>query len=202
MSKKLLELSQNVSEISKNLWEVCKKFVDNCRKFLDASNRVMRLLVEESLAYLPYDDTKVETACGTYNGCKTVAKEAEGLTAVSILRSGNVLLEAVREVVPEVSVGYVLVQRDESDPEKKPKFFYEKFPANMNKKDHVLLCDPMLATGGSAIAAIQRLVDAGKFWAMGGSAIAAIQRLVGAGKFCDAVVASSLSLRLIFQPWL
>ena len=41
------------------------------------------------------------------------------------------MVEAVREVVPDIAVGHVLVQRDESDPEKRPKFYYKKFPKDV-----------------------------------------------------------------------
>jgi uracil phosphoribosyltransferase len=44
------------------------------------------------------------------------------------------MVEAVREVIPDCSVGHVLVQRDESDPEKKPKFYYKKFPKGIEGK--------------------------------------------------------------------
>jgi uracil phosphoribosyltransferase len=57
-------------------------------------------------------------------------------------------------------VGKILIQRDEDHPQKIPQFYYSKFPkqiANM----YVLLCDPMLATGGSAVAAIQCLIQHG-----------------------------------------
>ncbi|CAD7972172.1 unnamed protein product [Amoebophrya sp. A120] len=124
------------------------------------SDRAMRLLVEEALSYLPHNDKNVETACGTYEGSELVVPERE-LAAVSVVRSGNTMLEAVRQVIPDVAVGHILVQRDESDPEKKPKFYYQKMPNGVEKR-YVLLCDPMLATGGSANAAIKCLIEEGK----------------------------------------
>eukprot|EP00392_Amoebophrya_sp_AT5.2_P005310 g5319.t1 len=133
--------------------------------FVKFSNRVMRLLVEEALSHLPHEDSPVETARGTYPGKKLGEGggqfQEKDLCAVSIVRSGNTMLESVREVIPDVAVGHILVQRDESDPEKKAIFFYKKFPADIAQR-HVLLCDPMLATGGSAIAALKCLVEAGK----------------------------------------
>eukprot|EP00947_MAST-08B_sp_MAST-8B-sp1_P000181 g181.t1 len=84
----------------------------------------------------------------------------EALCAVSVVRSGDILLEAVRQIVPGIAVGKILVQRDESDPEKRPKLFYSKFPPNLPERD-IILVDPMLATGGSAKLAIKILLEAG-----------------------------------------
>jgi uracil phosphoribosyltransferase len=52
-----------------------------------------------------------------------------------------------------------LIQRDEATA--LPKFFYEKFPTDLNLAKRVFLLDPMLATGGSAAMAIQRIIEKG-----------------------------------------
>ena len=65
---------------------------------------------------------------------------------MSIIRSGDALLEAVREVEPGIKVGKILIQRDESHPDKIARLFYSKLPPGIESM-HVLLCDPMLATG-------------------------------------------------------
>ena len=61
---------------------------------------------------------------------------------------------------PAVKVGKILIQRDESHPDKIAKLFYSKLPptAGTPETPYVLLCDPMLATGGSALKAIEVLV--------------------------------------------
>jgi uracil phosphoribosyltransferase len=124
-----------------------------------ASDRVLNILAEEGLARLPgVESEDITTACGSYTGLSSVP--AEDIVAVSIVRSGDILLEAVRRAVPEVAVGKILIQRDESHPDKVPRLFYSKLPANIASKQ-VLLCDPMLATGGSAITAIQEMVKVG-----------------------------------------
>lgn len=67
-------------------------------------------------------------------------------------------VQAVREVEPGVRVGKILIQRDEEHPEKIAKLFYSKLPPEI-KDLYVLLCDPMLATGGSAVKALEVLVE-------------------------------------------
>jgi uracil phosphoribosyltransferase len=57
-------------------------------------------------------------------------------------------------------IGKILIQRDESQASKPAKLFYSKLPADI-KDHHVLLLDPMLATGGSAVAAVSVMLDAG-----------------------------------------
>lgn len=79
------------------------------------------------------------------------------MCAVSIIRSGDALVESVRECLPGITVGKILIQRNEESKDKEANYFYSKVPPNINKMD-VILCDPMLATGGSAKAAIEVLV--------------------------------------------
>ncbi len=57
-------------------------------------------------------------------------------------------------------ISQILVQRDEEDPEKRPKLFYSKLPPKITQQK-VVVCDPMLATGGSAKMCIDVLVKAG-----------------------------------------
>jgi uracil phosphoribosyltransferase len=83
--------------------------------------------------------------------------DPSSIVAVSIIRAGDALLECFSRVAPEAQVGKILIQRDEST--KQPVLFYSKLPLLANK--HVVLVDPMLATGGSAKAAIQVLLDNG-----------------------------------------
>ena len=61
--------------------------------------------------------------------------------------SGDILQEAVRQIVPGVKVGKILIQRDETSIEKLPKLFYKKFPKDI-ADCFVILVDPMMATSG------------------------------------------------------
>ena len=60
---------------------------------------------------------------------------------------GDILQEAVRQIVPGVKVGKILIQRDETSIEKLPKLFYKKFPKDI-ADCFVILVDPMMATSG------------------------------------------------------
>ena len=78
--------------------------------------------------------------------------------AVSIVRAGDSLLESVRDIAPGVRVGKLWIQRNESSAVKEAVHSCTKLPKNIQDMD-VILCDPMLATGGSSITALEILVD-------------------------------------------
>ncbi len=127
--------------------------------FSRAADRLMTVLAEEGLAWLPGVAPKaVTTPCGVYHGLE--AQPAHTLAAVSIVRAGDTLLEAVRRIEPGVAVGKILIQRDETSPQKIPKLFYVKLPQDIARRT-VLLVDPMLATGQSASVAIGELLARG-----------------------------------------
>lgn len=115
----------------------------------------MRLLAEDALAEFNTDTIDIQTPCGPFRG--TAMMDPTNICAVSIIRSGDALLEIVRDCEPALKVGKILIQRDESTPNKTPKLFYSKMPPGV-EQNHILLCDPMLATGGSAIMALDVLV--------------------------------------------
>lgn len=64
-------------------------------------------------------------------------------------------------MIPEISVGKVLIQRDESSADKRPIFYYSKLPEDIDKKKRVFVLDPMCGTGGSASMCIQKLRESG-----------------------------------------
>lgn len=95
---------------------------------------------------------------------RTLAKEVARHTAnnniilVPILRAGLALLPSFIEKFPKASVGFIGLKRDEKT--LKPKAYYQNIP-KISKSDIVIVLDPMLATGGSAVAGIRTLVKAG-----------------------------------------
>lgn len=123
------------------------------------ADRACTLLAEEGLAHENLaQQVEITTPCGTLQGLE--GSKPQDLCIVSIVRSGDILTEAVRRLNPGASVAKILIQRDEDDPEKKCKLIYAKLPSEISKRK-VILCDPMLATGGSAIKAIGVLTESG-----------------------------------------
>jgi uracil phosphoribosyltransferase len=132
--------------------------------FVRYSRRSMRLVAEDALAEFHTTVLDVSTPCGTWHR-GLVGPDPTDMCAVSIVRSGDALLEAVRSVEPALRVGKILIQRDEDHPQKLPTLFYCKLPPCMQQESSrrtmkVLLCDPMLATGGSALMALDVLTQA------------------------------------------
>jgi uracil phosphoribosyltransferase len=127
--------------------------------FATAADRLMNLLAEEGLAFLPGTVPKtVNTPCGIYHGLSEVPSHS--LCAVSIVRAGDTLLEAVRRIKPGIPVGKILIQRNEHSIDKYPQLFYVKVPNDLQNRT-VILVDPMLATGQSATLAIEELLNRG-----------------------------------------
>ncbi len=119
--------------------------------FIFCSDRIIRLLVEESLNLLPIRTKRIITHIGVpFSGAEFEGK----ICAVSIIRSGEAMEKAVREVCKKIRIGKILIQRDEKTT--KPILFYSKLPSDISKR-YVLLMDPMLATGGSVCKAIEVL---------------------------------------------
>jgi len=127
-------------------------------KFQVIGDRLMAILGEEALCRLPtVKEGLVDTPCGQASGPLEV-KDGHGVCVVSIVRSGDILQEAVRALRPGLSVGKILIQRDESRPDKPANLMYSKFPKNI-RDCYIILVDPMMATGGSALQAIKVLQE-------------------------------------------
>ena len=120
----------------------------------------MRLLAEEAVAHLPSSPRTIMTPTDApYDGQLSVADtNPDGICAVSIVRAGDSLLESVREIVPGIRVGKMWIQRNESSVSKEAVHSCTKLPKGVGGM-HILLCDPMLATGGSCISALKVLVN-------------------------------------------
>eukprot|EP00401_Gymnodinium_catenatum_P032218 CAMPEP_0117529330 /NCGR_PEP_ID=MMETSP0784-20121206/37777_1 /TAXON_ID=39447 /ORGANISM="" /LENGTH=231 /DNA_ID=CAMNT_0005325649 /DNA_START=67 /DNA_END=762 /DNA_ORIENTATION=- len=139
----------------KMLLSVIREKSTTQRDYVAYSDRLMNLLAEEGLARLA-TPISVTTPCGTCEGLKP--PDSCNLACVDIIRSGGILLEAVRKLAPDSKTAKILIQRDEETA--LPKLFYAKLPPGIADYT-VILCDPMLATGGSALTAIDVLKQSG-----------------------------------------
>jgi uracil phosphoribosyltransferase len=123
--------------------------------FIFYADRINRLLIEEGLNFLPTKEKIVKTRTGEkYIGSEFVGK----ICAVPIIRAGLSMENSIREVTKKIRIGHILIQRDEQTAE--PMFFKEWLPEDIHER-YVLILDPMLATGGSAIETIRRLKERG-----------------------------------------
>lgn len=129
---------------------------ETCRAdFVFYSERLIRLLIEAGLDLLPFEQYDVTTPTGkTYKGVRFTAQ----ICGVSIVRAGESMETGLRDVCKSVRIGKILIQRDEET--SLPHLYYSKLPEDIAQR-HVLLLDPMLATGGSALAAIDVLIQKG-----------------------------------------
>ncbi|KAG8958029.1 Uracil phosphoribosyltransferase, synthesizes UMP from uracil [Tulasnella sp. 419] len=111
--------------------------------------------VRLGLNHLPVIPKTVETPTGaTYEGVSFEGR----ICGVSILRAGEAMEAGLRDVCRSVRLGKILIQRDEETA--RPKLYYAKLPEDVASR-YVLLLDPMLATGGSAIKAVEVLKEHG-----------------------------------------
>ena len=118
-----------------------------------------RELVSEIAILLCYEATKdaklknvtIETPLEKY---KTQCLDEDNYAFVPILRAGMSMVEGIIKVIPNAKIGHIGLYRNEETLE--PVEYYYKMPENIKKRE-VFILDPMLATGGSAIATINRL---------------------------------------------
>jgi len=122
--------------------------------FRRAANRISVLLAAEALRDVPVTPTVVTTPLGPADG-RVVQTD---VVVVPVLRAGLGMLDAVLELLPAARVGHIGLQRDEATAIASR--YYSKLPPNL-ADSFVLMIDPMLATGGSAAAAIDLIKAAG-----------------------------------------
>lgn len=123
--------------------------------FRQLLREVSLLLGYEVLRDLDMTEVTIKTPLGTM---QAPALSGKKLVLVPILRAGQGLLDGLLELVPSARVGHIGLYRDHDT--LRPVQYYLKLPADIGARSVVLL-DPMLATGNSAVAAISRLKEAG-----------------------------------------
>lgn len=134
---------------------IMRKKETSTKEFRDLVNEVAMLIYYEASRNLPLADKVIETPL-----CQTTVKEIAGkkLCVVPILRAGIGLCDGILRMTPNAKVGHIGLYRNEETLE--PVEYFCKLPSDAKERD-IFVVDPMLATGGSAIAAIDMLKKRG-----------------------------------------
>uniref|UniRef100_A0A671NTQ2 uridine/cytidine kinase n=1 Tax=Sinocyclocheilus anshuiensis TaxID=1608454 RepID=A0A671NTQ2_9TELE len=123
-------------------------------EFIFYSKRLMRLLIEDALSFLPLKPVSVETPQGTvYEGKRLSGKR---ITGVSILRAGETMEQALMAVCKDIRLGKILIQTNHDTGE--PELHYLRLPKDISE-DYVILMDSTVSTGAAALMAVRVLLD-------------------------------------------
>jgi uracil phosphoribosyltransferase len=125
------------------------------KQFRDIVKELAMLMAYESFKDVPTQEVVVETPLETTT--QTVVKE-NSIAIVPILRAGLGMVDGILSLFPAAKVGHIGLYLDEETLQ--PQEYYCKLPANIDKKV-VMVIDPMLATGGSAVDAVNMLKKRG-----------------------------------------
>lgn len=125
------------------------------KEFRELVQEIAGLMVYEITRFLPLEETEVETPIQ-----KTTVQSLQGkkLAVVPVLRAGLGMVEGILRLIPNAKVGHVGLYRDPQTLE--PVEYYCKLPNDIEERE-IFIVDPMLATGGSAVAAIDLVKSKG-----------------------------------------
>ena len=140
--------------VNKHKLTIMRKTTTGTKDFRQNLDEIGSLMTYEITKSFPTRDVKITTPMG-----ETIGKELDkDVVLVPILRAGLGMVSGIQQLIPTAKVGHVGLYRDEETLE--PHFYYAKFPPNIANST-VLVVDPMLATGGSATAAIDYVKKTG-----------------------------------------
>ncbi|MCC5895917.1 MAG: uracil phosphoribosyltransferase [Alkalibacterium sp.] len=123
--------------------------------FREVVNEIARLLAYEVSREMPLEDVEIETPLVTSTQKRLAGKK---VVIVPILRAGLGMVDGMLDLIPAAKVGHVGMYRDHETME--PVEYFIKMPSDLPERE-LLVVDPMLATGGSAVAAIDALKKRG-----------------------------------------
>lgn len=124
------------------------------KRFRELATEITEFVCYEALKNIKMKEVTVQTPVAEAK-CKKIDTD---IVVIPILRAGVGMLEGILELLPTARVGFVGLYRDEET--KLPVTYYERFPPQI-KGGTCIVIDPMLATGGSTVAAIDKLKDKG-----------------------------------------
>lgn len=150
----------NVIELDHPLIEhklgLLRKKQTGTKEFRELANEIGVFLCFKAMEDIELEETEIETPI-----CKMKTRKLneDKFAFVPILRAGMGILDGVISVIPNAKIGHIGMYRDDSNDHKPVNYFF-KVPKNIEEKE-VIILDPMLATGGSAIDAIELLKEKG-----------------------------------------
>ncbi len=118
-------------------------------------NEIGGLMVYEITRDLPLEQVEIETPVATTKANVIAGKK---MVVVPILRAGLGMVDGILKMIPSARIGHIGIFRDEETLQ--PVEYFAKFPDELDQRD-IFIVDPMLATGGSAIAAINSIKQRG-----------------------------------------
>lgn len=124
------------------------------KNFRETVSEIATLMAYEATRNLPVKDVEIQTPIAVAKS-KTLS---EDVVIVPILRAGLGMVEGIQVLIPQAKVGFIGLFRNEETLE--PELYYAKFPQNISTAT-IILVDPMLATGGSCVKAIDVLKEKG-----------------------------------------
>ena len=134
---------------------IMRKKETGTKEFRELLNEITMLMIYEVTRDLPTEEVEIETPICK---CKTRMLAGKKLGVVPILRAGLGMVDAVTNLIPACRVGHIGLYRDPETHE--PVEYYCKLPADSENRE-LIVVDPMLATGGSASAAISFIKQRG-----------------------------------------
>lgn len=124
------------------------------KDFRQTVNEIAGLMAYEATKNLPVKEVKTKTPIAT---ATTYTLDTE-IVVVPVLRAGLGMVEGIQNLIPTAKIGHIGLKRNEETLE--PELYYANFPPTI-KEAYVLVVDPMLATGGSASAAVSIVKEQG-----------------------------------------
>ncbi|MGI6377478.1 MAG: uracil phosphoribosyltransferase [Bacilli bacterium] len=124
------------------------------KDFRENLDEIAGLMAYEVTRDLPLKSLEIETPIAKARGYQL----KKGVVLVPILRAGLGMVDGIKKVIPNAKIGHIGLYRDESTLE--PQEYYIKLPKTVTEST-VFILDPMLATGGSAVAAIRMVKESG-----------------------------------------
>ena len=133
------------------IWNYIRRKEVGSKEFREIVGEIAALMCYEATRDLKLQDVEIETPI-----CKMVGKELSGkkLAVVPILRAGLGMVDGMLSMIPAAKVGHIGMYRDEETHE--PHEYYCKLPSPIEER-LIIVTDPMLATGGSAVDAIDQI---------------------------------------------